>query len=71
MDEATYLRSLIHGWAAPHGAQPFSMPSLGGRSIADIIVEIGMVEGLPADLSTNPKYREGFGVTRNVRDIAE
>lgn len=71
MDEAAYLRSLIHGWAAPHDVQAFALPDLGGRSIADIIEEIGTVEGLPADLSTDPKYREGFGVTRSIRDIAE
>jgi|HubBroStandDraft_4_1064222.scaffolds.fasta_scaffold283677_2 hypothetical protein len=39
----------------------------GGRSIADLIREIGFVEGLPSDLSTNPKYMAGFGETGNHR----
>ena len=71
MGEAAYLRSLIHGWAPPHDVKSFTPPDLGGRSIADIIEEIGTVEGLPSDLSTNPKYMEGFGVTKSIRDIIE
>jgi len=41
----------------------------GGKSAADIIAEIGFVEGLPSDLSTNPKYMEGFGETKNRRKL--
>lgn len=37
--------------------------AFGGKSIADILQEIGYVEGLPEDLSANPKYMEGFGET--------
>lgn len=33
----------------------------GGKSLAEIIEEIGTVDGLPADLATNPAYMEGFG----------
>ena len=28
---------------------------------------IGTVDGLPSDLSTNPKYMEGFGETKSMR----
>ncbi|GDX41107.1 hypothetical protein LBMAG21_13990 [Armatimonadota bacterium] len=38
--------------------------AFGGKSIADILQEVGFVEGLPEDLSTNPKYMEGFGETK-------
>ena len=70
MDETAFLRSLLHGWTAPQTVRPIvGVPDFGGRSIADIIEEIGTVEGLPADLSTNPKYLEGFGETKNVRDM--
>ncbi|MCX6381230.1 MAG: hypothetical protein NT023_17445 [Armatimonadetes bacterium] len=41
--------------------------AFGGKSIADILQEIGFVEELPEDLSTNPKYMEGFGETKNQR----
>jgi hypothetical protein len=41
----------------------------GGKSAADLIREIGFVEGLPSDLSTNPKYMEGFGETKNRRKL--
>ena len=37
----------------------------GGKSVADVIREIGFVEGLPSDLSTNPRYMEGFGQLKN------
>jgi len=33
----------------------------GGRSVADMILEIGTVKSGLSDLSTNPKYMEGFG----------
>ncbi|MCW3051999.1 MAG: hypothetical protein JWN14_1169 [Chthonomonadales bacterium] len=41
----------------------------GGKSAADIIREIGFVDGLPSDLSTNPKHMEGFGETKNRRKL--
>lgn len=41
----------------------------GGKSIADLIREIGLVEGLPSDLSTNPRHMEGFGETNDRRAI--
>ncbi|MCW3100039.1 MAG: hypothetical protein JWL77_5657 [Chthonomonadaceae bacterium] len=43
---------------------------LGGKSAADLIREIGFVEGLPSDLSTNPKHMEGFGETKNRRKLS-
>ena len=59
MDEAAYLRSLLHTSSAPHALRSLGAPAdLGGRSIADLIEEAGTVEDLPADLSTNPKYME-------------
>lgn len=43
--------------------------AFGGRSLADIIREIGFVEELPEDLSTNPTYLEGFGKARKQREL--
>lgn len=40
-----------------------------GKSAADILQEIGFVQGGPSDLSTNPKYMEGFGETKNRRTL--
>jgi len=40
-----------------------------GKSLADVLEEIGFVKGLPEDLSTNPKYMEGFGETKNPREL--
>jgi hypothetical protein len=39
-----------------------------GKTIAEIIESIGTVDGLPADLSTNPQYLRGFGETKDVRN---
>ena len=41
----------------------------GGKTAADMIEEIGFVHGGPPDLSTNPKYMEGFGETTNRRSL--
>ncbi|HZT41231.1 MAG TPA: hypothetical protein VFA07_03535 [Chthonomonadaceae bacterium] len=41
----------------------------GGKSLADVIQEIGAIKGLPADLSTNPKHMQDFGKTRNRRTL--
>ena len=69
LDEVSYLRSLINGLDEANTASHASVTPnrLNGRSIAEMIDEIGVVEGLPSDLSTNPKYMEGFGETRNPR----
>ncbi len=50
--------------AVTESVLPKEENAFGGKSIADILQEIGFVEGLPEDLSTNPKYMEGFGETR-------
>ncbi len=34
-----------------------------GRSLADVLHEIGTVKGLPADLTANPKYMISFGIS--------
>ena len=36
-------------------------PQLNARQLAELLGIIGSGEGLPADLSTNPAYMEGFG----------
>jgi hypothetical protein len=42
------------------------MPShLHGRSVAEVVDEVGTVEGLPSDLSINPLHMQGFGDIRN------
>jgi hypothetical protein len=42
----------------------------GGKSLLDVFSHlIGTVEGLPPDLSTNPKYMEGFGETKSLRTL--
>jgi hypothetical protein len=41
----------------------------GGKSAADLVREIGFIHGGPPDLSTNPKYMEGFGETKNRRTL--
>jgi len=41
-----------------------NLGDFGGRSVADMILEIGTVKGGPLDLSTNPRYMEGFGQTK-------
>lgn len=43
--------------------------AFGGKSLAEMIQEIGTVEGLPADLSTNPAYLQGFGEVKNRRTL--
>lgn len=45
--------------------------AFGGKSVAGILQEIGFAEGLPEDLSVNPKYREGFGETKNQKTKAK
>jgi len=40
----------------------------GGKSVLEVFSHlIGTVDGLPSDLSTNPKYMEGFGETKSLR----
>ena len=51
----------------PTAEEDEELGDFGGKSVADLIREIGFVEGLPSDLSTNPKYMEGFGETKNRR----
>lgn len=72
VDEVTYLRSLINGLNGEITASPEAVTPnrLNGRSIAEMIDEIGAVDGLPRDLSTNPKYMEGFGETRIPRTFS-
>ena len=36
-------------------------PSLNARQLAEKLGILGSAKGLPADLSTNPAYMEGFG----------
>jgi hypothetical protein len=43
---------------------PAAAENGGGRTLYDAFAEdgsIGMVKGGPSDMSTNPKYMEGFG----------
>ena len=40
---------------------------IGNKSLADALQEIGTVTGLPADLSTNPKYMQGLGETKTTQ----
>jgi hypothetical protein len=42
----------------------------GGESFYDVLVREGILgggKGLPRDLSTNPKYMEGFGGSANLK----
>jgi hypothetical protein len=41
----------------------------GGRSLADLMQEIGFADGGQPDLSTNPKYMLGFGETKDQRTV--
>ena len=45
------------------------MGDFGGKSAADLVREIGFVDGGPPDLARNPKYMEGFGETKNRRKL--
>ena len=44
--------------------EPETEDDFKGKSLADVLQDIGTVKGLPADLSTNPKYMQGFGETK-------
>jgi hypothetical protein len=68
IDPATLLERMISDYLPPL-AQEQELGDFGGRSIADVILEIGTVKGGPPDLSTNPKYMEGFGETKNPRKL--
>lgn len=37
-----------------------------GKTLADVLQEIGTVKGLPDDLSVNPEYFRGFGEPGNL-----
>ena len=39
--------------------------AFGGKTLAEMIEEIGTVKGLPADLATNPAHMHGFGEVRS------
>ena len=42
----------------------------GGKSLADLINEIGTVKGLPSDLAVrSEEYLQGFGETNNRRTL--
>lgn len=45
--------------------EPEAQDDFGGRTLADVLRDIGAVEGLPADLSTNPDYMRGFGESKS------
>ncbi len=40
-----------------------------GKSLADMIKEIGTVKGLPVDLAANPIHMNGFGDTNTRRSL--
>jgi len=58
----------LNVWEERPGAEQRA-GQLGGKSLADRILEIGTVRGLPPDLSSNARYMEGFGETKNLRTL--
>ena len=62
---AEFAKQLLVDQLGAMSATADNGDELGGRSVADIIREVGTVDGLPPDLSTNSKYMEGFGGTRD------
>lgn len=59
LDPATLAKSLITAPLPP--ADEGDVRAFGGKSMADLLAEIGFVDGLPPDLSTNPEYMKDFG----------
>lgn len=60
------LRQLIHAALEDrrNGQRPAAGDEVSGESFYDAAKRLGLIgcaEGLPSDLSTNPKYMEGFG----------
>ncbi len=60
LEPATLARTLITA-PLPPAAPNDESGAFGGKSVADLMAEIGFAEGLPSDLSTNPVYMKGFG----------
>jgi hypothetical protein len=64
-DPATYAKQLVTEHLPPLETEAGDFD---GRSVYEVFGHLfGGVEGLPSDLSTNPKYMEGFGETKAVR----
>jgi hypothetical protein len=49
--------------------EPESEGNFNGKTLADVLEEIGFEKGLPDDLSTNPKHMQGFGEAKNLRKL--
>ena len=65
---------LSHRGEIPPGAtvelkvfEPETDTDFEGKTLADVLLEIGTVRGLPTDLSTNPEYMRGFGEAKKPR----
>ncbi len=63
LDPATLARTLLTASLPPPEAVP-GEATLSGKSIAELMAEIGFAAGGPADLSTNPDHLHDFGETR-------
>jgi hypothetical protein len=63
-DPGDLLRELIHEALAERKRNGQALPTDEDETFFDALSReglIGCVEGLPADLSTNPRHMEGFG----------
>jgi hypothetical protein len=60
LEPATLAKTLITAPLPPVVADE-GLGAFGGKSVADLMAEIGFAEGLPPDLSTNPVYMKDFG----------
>ena len=64
IDFETLIDLAIDGLPPVEETKPQELGAFGGRTLADIVLEIGGVEGLPSDLSENAKtylVQTGFG----------
>jgi|GEM_PF-1032707 len=71
-DPATYAKLLVTEHLPELDTNSLETGDFGGKSVYEVFGHLfGGVDGLPSDLSTNPKYMEGFGETKSGRDLAE
>ena len=61
----TLIERMI-GEYSQHVDETHDSTQFGGRTAGDVLREIGFAEGGPSDLTTNPKYMDGFGENRNA-----
>jgi hypothetical protein len=71
IDISTLIELLAVDYLPPVEVQASTeQGDFGGRSLADLMAEIGFAEGGPSDMSENPgKYMKGFGETKSPKTL--